>query len=273
MRQDDLNRIRQALEAAVELVRRLGRGPVVAQFKPGKREPVTLLDQRINEVLCERLPRSGEGWLSEESRDDFERLEKSRVWVVDPLDGTREFIQGIPEWCISIGLVEDGQAVAGGVCNPSTRETFLGAIGLGVTLNGQPACVRPCPNPQQALVLASRSELARGEWPGWMQSRCLLQPCGSVAYKLARVAAGLADATWTYAPKHEWDVAGGAALVAAAGGVVWTLDGHAPSFNRRVPLFQGLAAFSSGSHAVLEGIALSCMQSAALFRTKAGLGG
>ncbi len=269
MRQDDLHRIRQSLEAAAETVRSLGRAPVVAKFKPGTGEPVTLYDQRINELLRERLPRSGEGWLSEETRDDLERLDKSRVWLVDPLDGTREFIQRIPEWCISIGLVENGRAVAGGVCNPSTRETFLGAAGLGVTLNGQPARVRPCPDPRQAVVLASRSELARGEWPGWTHDEFLVQPCGSVAYKLARVAAGLADATWTYTLKHEWDVAAGAALVVAAGGVVRTLDGNVPRFNRRVPLFPGLAAFSSSSHAILEPIARSCMQSTALSGTGA----
>ncbi len=273
LRQDDLKRIRQALAAAMELVRSLDRAPMVVEFKRGPREPVTLLDRRINELLLERLPRCGEGWLSEETRDDLKRLQKGRVWVVDPLDGTREFIRRIPEWCVSIGLVENGRAVAGGVCNPSTRETFLGAVGLGVSRNGQPARVRRCPDPRQALVLASRNELARGEWSGCTRGRFRVQPCGSVAYKLARVAAGLADATWTYAPKHEWDVAAGAALIAAAGGIVRTLDGNAPTFNRRVPRFEGLAAFSSFSHAILEPIALSRMQSMALSGANARLCG
>ena len=260
MRRRDLCRIEDALEAAVALVQTLDSPPVVVEFKSGHGGPVTLFDRRINEMLRERLPQTGEGWLSEETGDDFSRLDKRRVWVVDPLDGTREFIEGIPEWCISIGLVEDGQAVAGGVANPATGEVFLGAVGLGVTLNGHAVPVRPCRNPQQAVVLASRAELKRGDWPGGMKNRFFVQPTGSVAYKLARVAAGLADATWTYVPKHEWDVAAGVALVTAAGGVVKTLDGRIPIFNQRVPLFEGLMAFSSSSQAVLEAIALRSRQ-------------
>ena len=256
VRRHDLRRIRDALRAAAELVRSLDAPSVVVEFKTRRRGPVTVLDRRINELLRERLPGLGEGWLSEESRDDHSRLGKSRVWVVDPLDGTREFIEGIPEWCISIGLVEDGQAVAGGVSNPATGETFLGAVGLGVTLNGHTVPVRPCRNVRQAVVLASRSELARGDWPGEINKSLFVQPAGSVAYKLARVAAGLADATWTYVPKHEWDVAAGVALVTAAGGVVKTLGGRCPTFNQRVPLFEGLMAFSSSSHGLLEAIAL-----------------
>ena len=85
-------------------------------------------------LLRQMLPRPGEGWLSEETGDDRERLSCARVWVVDPIDGTREFIDGVPEWCVSIGLVEDGIAVAGGILNPATGETVLGGAGLGVTL-------------------------------------------------------------------------------------------------------------------------------------------
>ena len=73
----------------------------------------------------------------------FARLDKSRVWVVDPLDGTREFVAGIPEFCVSIGFVENGRPVAGGICNPATHETILGSIDSGVLYNGKPARAQP----------------------------------------------------------------------------------------------------------------------------------
>ena len=94
-------------------------------------------------MLRQNLLRDGEGWLSEESVDDLSRLEKSRVWVVDPLDGTREFVKGIPEFCVSIGYVENGRPVAGGICNPATNETFIGSIETGVLYNGKPAATEP----------------------------------------------------------------------------------------------------------------------------------
>ena len=249
----DLERIHDALEGAAELARRSGTTPARVEFKSGRpNNPVTDLDLRIDRFLREHLPRGDEGWLSEESRDDPARCSRRRVWIVDPLDGTREFLEGVPEWSISIGLVEDGKAVAGGIANPSTGEVFLGAAGMGVTLNGTMARARPQPRPGQALVLASRSEWKRGEWSRWTDGRIQVQPVGSIAYKLARVAAGLADATWTFVPKHEWDVAAGVALVAAAGGAVRTLEGHAPAFNRSVPLLSGLMAFSASSREILE---------------------
>jgi myo-inositol-1(or 4)-monophosphatase len=158
------------------------------------------------------------------------------VWIVDPLDGTREFIEGIPEWSVSVGLVEDGAPVAGGVLNPATDELVIGAVGHGVTLNG--TRVGPGDRPVQldgARVLASRSEVARGEWDRYRDAGFEVVPCGSVAYKLGQVAAGLADATWTLVPKHEWDVAGGAALIRAAGLHLSLSDGSARTFNSADP--------------------------------------
>jgi myo-inositol-1(or 4)-monophosphatase len=96
-----------------------------------------------------------------------------------------------------------------------------------------------------AEVLASRSEVKRGEWalPG---APFRIVPMGSVAYKMARVAAGLTDATWTLSPKHEWDVAAGTALVLAAGGAVCKPGGAAPTFNQAHPWLEGLLAVPAG---------------------------
>jgi myo-inositol-1(or 4)-monophosphatase len=206
---------------------------------------VTDADRAVNDILLRTLRRDGEGWLSEETSDDAARLGCERVWVVDPLDGTQEFVAGLPEWCISIGLVERGRVVAGGICNPATDETFLGSLEDGVTLNGRAVRVRGLTSLEGVEVLASRSEVRRGEWacPG---APFRVVPMGSVAYKMARVAAGLADATWTLSPKHEWDVAAGTALVLAAGGAVCKPSGEEAAFNQAHPWLEGLLAIPSG---------------------------
>ncbi len=244
-RQEDLARIEEALAAAAREFERFKPGAVEVEHKtPG--DPVTEADRAVNEVLHRILPRSGEGWLSEETADDRSRLAASRVWVVDPLDGTREFVQAIPEWCVSIGLVEDARPVAGGILNPATGERVVGAVGTGVTLNGNPAVTRATTDLVGARVLASRSEVKRGEWERFRDSPFEVVPCGSVAYKLACVAAGLTDATWTLVPKHEWDVAAGVALVLAAGGAAYDLRGKVPLFNRPRPKLDGLIATCAG---------------------------
>ena len=212
-------------------------GAVEATLKSGG-DPVTEADVRINDRLHALLPRAGEGWLSEESVDDTSRLKKSLVWIVDPLDGTREFVAGIPEWSVSIGLSAEGRPVAGGILNPATGETILGGQGLGLTLNGIPARCSGTTNLHRAVVLASRSEYERGEWEASFEGVMSIKPMGSVAYKLALVAVGLADATWTLTPKNEWDVAAGAALVLAGGGRVSSFSKDL-RFNRSDPLLGG----------------------------------
>ena len=242
---DDVARIEEALVAAIEVLRRFTPGAVAAETKAGG-SPVTEADRLVDATLRELLPREGEGWLSEESVDDASRLDRSRVWIVDPLDGTKEFVQGLPEWCVSVGLVVEGRPVAGGIANPATGEIILGSVDSGVTLNGVPVSASERQTLQGALVLASRSETDRGEWDRFSGHAFEWRPMGSVAYKLGLVAAGLADATWTLVPKHEWDVAAGAALVAAAGGVVTGLHGGPISFNTPTAHLTGMIATGPG---------------------------
>ena len=160
---DILHRIQPALEAARLVFAHFTPGAVATEYKAGH-DPVTEADRAVDAVLRENLLRDGEGWLSEETADNPSRLGKERVWIVDPLDGTREFVRGIPEFCVSIGFAENGRPVAGGIYNPATQETFLGAVDTGVLYNGQPA--RPSQRTilDGALILASRSEVKRGEW-------------------------------------------------------------------------------------------------------------
>jgi myo-inositol-1(or 4)-monophosphatase len=132
--------------------------------------------------------------------------------------------------------------VAGGIYNPATKETFIGAIDTGVLYNGKPARASQRTRLDGALILASRSEVKRGEWKPFENGSYKVQAMGSVAYKLALVSAGLADITFTLTPKNEWDVAAGAALVKSAGGFVSTLEKTDLVANRRDPLLSGLLA-------------------------------
>ena len=256
---DILKRIEAALHAAAEVFSRFTPGAIDAEFKAGH-DPVTEADRAIDAVLRQNLLRDGEGWLSEESVDDLSRLDKKRVWVVDPLDGTREFVKGIPEFCASIGYVENGAPVAGGIFNPATNETFIGAIDSGLLYNGQPAHASQRKGLHGASALASRSEIKRGEWKKFEQGPLQVVAMGSVAYKLARVSAGLADITFTLTPKNEWDVAAGAALVLSGGGFVTTLDNTPLRANNKNPLLSGLIAGGSNLRSDLLALLESDMQ-------------
>jgi myo-inositol-1(or 4)-monophosphatase len=239
--QEVLTRIDSALDEAVAALDRFKPGNIAADDKGGG-DPVTAADRTVDSLLKRILPRDDDGWLSEETADDLRRLDRKYVWIVDPLDGTREFVAGIPEWCVSIGFIEDGYPVAGGICNPATGEKFLGAVDFGLTYNGERVPMASRPSLDGAVIPASRSEVKRGEWEKFKDYPFAVRPMGSVAYKLALVAAGRADATWTLVPKHEWDVAAGAALIKSAGGFVRKLDDNEPLFNRRDTLLRGLWA-------------------------------
>lgn len=240
----DIARIRKSLLAAKEALVPYTPGAIAFENK-GRDDPVTAADRAVNTALRTSLVRAGEGWLSEETLDDHVRLKQRVLWIIDPIDGTREFVKGIPEWAVSVGKVEDGRVTAGGVFGPQTGELFLGAVGYGTTLNDAPVRVPQRPL-KDALVLASRSEMTRGEWRRFDIGPFRYTGIGSIAYKLALVAAGKADATFTLQPKNEWDVAGGVALVEAAGGCVVDLQGKPLMFNRRDTLYPGLIAGSKG---------------------------
>jgi myo-inositol-1(or 4)-monophosphatase len=202
-------------------------------------------DRLLREELLALLPEAG--WLSEETVDSPERLARRYTWVVDPLDGTKEFVLGIPEFAVSVALVEAGEPVLAAILNPPTGELFACRRGEGVTLNGRP--VAPSDRLQLAgsRVDASRSENNRGEFEPFVQL-FELTVVGSIAYKLARVAAGLSDATWSRGPKNEWDICAGALLVNEAGGRCVDLDNNAFRFNQARPKVNGIMADNGRIH-------------------------
>lgn len=247
-----LQRVDAALSAAELIYAEFASRRLIELKKTGG-DPVTEVDLAIDRALESSLRRDGEGWLSEETADDPDRLGRDLVWIVDPLDGTREFLDGLPEFCTSVAAVRHGVPVAGGVLNPAARMRIVGAVGLGVSCNGYPITPKPLEAEIHA-VLASRSEVGRGRWETVGAAGIEVRPMGSVAYKLARVAAGLDPATWTPVPKHEWDVAGGAALLAAAGGSVVDLEGRPVVFNQPHPWLSGVIAVPPGGEALLPRI-------------------
>jgi myo-inositol-1(or 4)-monophosphatase len=223
----------EAARAAGKIVRAWYEGDFTVREKATD-NPVTEADLEANhcirEVICANFP--DDGWLSEETRDSADRLSKRRVWVVDPLDGTKEFIGHIPEFCVCIALVDDGVSVLGVSYNPAREEMFTAAQGSGATLNGTPVHVSAVSDIAAARFLASRSESARGEWDEF-KSTLRIELTGSVAYKLALIGAGRGDATFSLTPKNEWDICAGTALLTEAGGHITDRYGRALRFNQR----------------------------------------
>jgi myo-inositol-1(or 4)-monophosphatase len=242
-----------AARAAGEILRRYYNDRAFTIDQKGKDNPVTTADfeadRCLKEILHGGFPHYG--WLSEETADDGARLSHERVWIVDPLDGTKEFIKRIPEFVVAIALAEHGVPVVGVTYNPIRDELFSCARGTGVRLGGVPVRVTPRRTLTDARVLASRSETARGEWKAY-ESVIRIDPIGSVAYKLALVAAGRADATFTLTPKSEWDIASGTILVREGGGRVTDLDGQEISFNQRSVTLKGFVATNGLIHEAIE---------------------
>lgn len=236
-----------AARAAGTIIRATYTTDYTVDYK-GKDSPVTVADrdanQKIHEILQGEFP--DYGWLSEETADSPARLSCQRVWVVDPMDGTKEFIQKIPEFAVSIALVEDGVPILGVAYNPTGR-LFWAVRGQGAWCEGQRLHVSRTAQLAAATVLSSRSETKRGEWTAF-ESLFQTRPTGSAAYKLSLVASGEADATFTLVPKNEWDICAGTLLVEEAGGTVTHLNGQLVVFNQPKTLLTGLVASNGLLH-------------------------
>ena len=196
-------------------------------------------DNLLRERLLARLPEAG--WLSEETVDQPDRLEKELVWVVDPLDGTKEFVLGVPEFSVSVALVELGHPLLAVIFNPPTGELYHAFRGHGLVFDGRPATTSRRGELLGATIDASRSERKRGEFEPF-EASMTIQTIGSIAYKLARVATGQVDATWSRGPKNEWDICAGALLVQEGGGRCVDLNDQPFSFNKPWPKVNGIIA-------------------------------
>lgn len=226
-------------------------------------QPVTASDLEADRILRQRIgeARPDDGWLSEETQDDPARLGKRRVWIVDPLDGTRSYVAGRPEYAVSVGLAEDGIAVVGVVYDPASGELYWATRGGGAWKTDAPADapargqaqrihVREARPGEPPAMLASRSEIRSGEFAffgdGWQ-----LAPLGSTAYKLAKLAEGAAQAFVSRGPKSEWDVCAGGLLVEEAGGRITDLRGDPLRYDRPDPSVYGVVASNGALQARL----------------------
>lgn len=241
----ELEAARDAALAAGEAVERLRRAGV-RYGRKGGHELVSEADLEAARILEERLLGAfpGDGWLSEEHRDSPRRLGQRRVWIVDPIDGTREYLQGVPEYAVSVALAVDGEPVLGVVHNPATGELYAATC---CNAAERPP-TEPTGHPFEALV--GRGEHAWDDLPP-LPEGATVRPVGSVAYRLALLARGEGNATLTGFGRAEWDVAAGAALCRAAGLRVTGVLGDRLTFNQPRPYVRGLLAAEPGLHSRL----------------------
>jgi len=190
------------------------------------------------------------GWLSEESPDDRSRLKYSRVWMIDPIDGTNAYLRHIPEWTVSAALVEDGVPVLGVVYNPAKDEFFHAMRGHGAFLNDEPIHASDKASLEGAKMIASgglfRKKIWQEPWPD-----VTAEWVNSVAYRLALVACGRGDATISLTAKAEWDLAAAAVIMDEAGGITTDHRGTPHAYNRESPKFTSLVASGKPLHPLL----------------------
>jgi myo-inositol-1(or 4)-monophosphatase len=233
---EDLALIVEAAHAAGRLAANLREAGLSVDLKDGA-SPVTNADLAADALLKETLRRVRPeyGWLSEETADDRSRLLARRVFVVDPIDGTRAFLAGEPFWTVCVAVVEDGRPVAGAVVAPQLAETYAAAAGAGATLNGQPIHASGAGVLEGCGMIAHPRMFQHEEWaepwPAMNVSRR-----NSTAYRLCLVASGAADATVTFAAKHDWDLAAADVIASEAGGYVGDHTGRAFVYNALIPV-------------------------------------
>lgn len=241
---DDLTLAKNAARAAGKLILGYYKSEFEVRSK-GFNNPVTTADKAADDYLKNILTSAcpSYGWLSEETLDSKTRLNHAWVWVVDPLDGTKEFIAGIPNFVVSIGLVHKGRPVLGVLYNPVTTEMFSAETGRGAYLNENVIKCKSKIRLQDMTILNSRSETRSGLWKSFKNDFKNLKPVGSVAYKMGLTAAGQADIFATLRPKNEWDICAGTCVVIEAGGKVIDLNGEELIFNQKSTLIKtGLIA-------------------------------
>ena len=225
---DDLDLIANAAREAGEIaMRHFKRDPEV-WLKDG-RSPVSQADFDVDRFLRETLTRArpGYGWLSEETVDTDHRLSTLRTFVVDPIDGTRAFLDGRSTWCVSIAVVESGQSLAGVLECPAKGETYSAGRGGGATRNGRPIAVRE-PGPE--LAVAGPKSMIDALPP---EDRARTRPypyVPSLAYRVALVAAGAIDATFVKPNSHDWDIAAADLILGEAGGAILDMSGERPRY-------------------------------------------
>jgi len=246
--------VREAGEKALGFFRHGAATHAEVSHKHGG-SPVTEADLLVDNYLREKLaPLAPEfGWLSEESVDSPDRLQRRAIFIADPIDGTRGFAAGDPCWAVCVAVVVDGSPVYGIVHAPALQETFVAHVGGGAFLNGQSIRVSSPPALAGARLAAPDNLLVAIRQSGVSIN---LQPrLASLAMRILRVASGEFDAALAAKNAYDWDIAAADLILREAGGVLSDLAGHIPCYNRPAPQHPALAAASPGLHAQLLSIA------------------
>ena len=206
-------------------------------------DPVTRADLEadasIRSGLLAHFPDDG---IVTEEAEDIPARSGDRTWIVDPVDGTREFVDRVPDFAVSIALVEAGVPIVAVVANPVAGITVCAARGAGSWRNGEPVRVNDCSDLARAAAIASRSETKRGDWDPFGDWFAGVRKMGSIAWKLSAIACGVGDLNISVRPKHAWDVCAGDLLVREAGGVYFDREGRAASYEDPHALLPGRVA-------------------------------
>lgn len=237
----DLALIRDAAREAGEIAMRHFRNDPDVWMKEGS-SPVSAADIAVDTFLRRTLlvARPDYGWLSEETVDSPERLGARRTFVVDPIDGTRAFIEGRRTWCVSIAVVEAGSPLAGVLECPAKREFYEAGSDGPALLNGAPITVAPA---RAGPRVAGPKAMLR-QAPSWMRGGPDIPYIPSLAYRIAMVASGALDATFVKPNSHDWDLAAADLILRRAGGGLVERDGAPPAYAGTNPRHGALAAGS-----------------------------
>ncbi len=248
MNKADLDLLIETARTAGEIARKFFYKGNAKAWDKSENHPVTEADIAVNDHLIKVLQtaRPDYGWLSEETVDDASRHTAARSFVVDPIDGTRAFIDGKPHFTICLAVIENGKSVAGVVYNPITEEMYEAYLGGGARLNTQIITPSGCNTIKDCTIIGYPRKFRRLGWPDMSVSIR-----NSMAYRIVMVAAGQRDATVTFTPKSDWDLAAACLIADEAGAVTTDLEGHQFLFNEESTKNNGVICASPALHALL----------------------
>ena len=206
---------------------------LIVKYK-SKNQPVTnadiAIDNFIKDFFKKKTP--SYGWVSEESMDNNSRYEKDKFWCLDPIDGTRSYISGKPEYTISLALIKNQEPVIGLVLNPETEELFFAKKNNGASCNGKKINVNSNESIDSSRFSISSSEVKRLKRYDFFQKRNVIE-MGSIAYKISLVAKGVIDAALSFTKKNDWDLAASDLILKEAGGSIKKISGEKIVYNTK----------------------------------------
>lgn len=254
MPEADLDLLIDAARAAGALAARFAEGSARYWDKPDGTGPVTEADIAVNDLLRDRLTgaRPDHGWLSEETEDDAARLSAEQVFIVDPIDGTRSFMEGSRTWAHALAVARRGEVTAAVIYLPLRDKLYAAAAGQGATLNGTTLRTGGRETLAGANVLAAKPVFAPEHWRRAVpEVKRAFRP--SLAYRLCLVAEGRFDAMFTLRPTWEWDIAAGDLILRESGAVTSDRAARPLAFNNPVPRLNGMVAANPALHRALTG--------------------